>query len=132
MTDEPQHSAMARLSRLEARLESLSDELVRVKGRLAEVESVLARLASECSVVGGAEERYSVEHVLLDLAGVSPSLSPDEECEVLAEAVQSVRARQTPVHILTDDEKAALTAALQNGVVSFDEAEVFRQRRSKE
>jgi hypothetical protein len=131
MADEPEHPALMMLLQLEARLNGLAEELQAVYGRLAYVESRLARLEAERTALlaSGSRGPYAIERILLDLADIAPSLSPEEDHEALAEAARIIKARRSCVHVLSDDEKAALDAALRSGVASHEEVAAFRKRR---
>jgi hypothetical protein len=131
MADEPEHPALAMLLELEARLNGLAVELQSVYGRLAYVESRLARLEAERAAIAASDARgpYAIEHILPDLADIAPSLSPEEDQEALAEAARIIKARRSCVHVLSDDEKAALDAALRSGIASQEEVAAFWKRR---
>jgi hypothetical protein len=133
MADEPENHAMAMLLRLEARLESLAEELLRVKGRLAFVESRLARLEAECSTLAAPDTRtrQAIEHLLLQHAEIAPSLAPGQDHDELAEAARAIKARRTIVYVLSDDERDALDAALRAGIISHEEVAAFWRRRGR-
>jgi chromosome segregation ATPase len=130
MADEPQHPALVMLLKLEARLNSLADELGAVRGRLAYVEGRLAQvqarlerleaerdaLLARDSIMDGA-----VEYWPLDVPEIAPSLLPGEDQEELAELVRRIMARRTHVHVLSDVEKAALEAGWRNDSVASQE-----------
>ena len=133
MADEPENRAMAMLLRLEARLESLAEEFLRVKGRLAFVESRLARLEAECSALAAPDVRtqQAIEHLLLQHAEIAPPLSPGQDQDELAEAARAIKARRTIVYVLSDDEREALDAALRAGIISHEEVAAFWRRRGR-
>jgi hypothetical protein len=124
----PENPALAMLLRLEARVEGLAEELMRVKGRLAYVEARLATLEAECEALA-AQGSAQPGQLVLNIPGIAPPLSPGEDVELLNELVREIRARRTPVRVLSDDERAALEEALRFGVVSEEEADAFRKRR---
>jgi hypothetical protein len=128
---EPEHPALVMLRQLEARLDGLAEELTRVKGRLAYVESRLARLETECSALAepDARPRRAVAAMSLDISDIAPSLSPGQDQDEFAEVVRNIRARRTDVYVLSDDERDALDAAMQAGIVSHEEVEAFWKRR---
>ena len=131
MADEPEHPALVMLLQLEARLNGLAQDLQAVTGHLAYVESRLARLEAERPALAASDSRgpYAIEHILLDLADIAPSLSPEEDQEALAEAARIIKARRSCVHVLSNDEKAALDAALRSGIASKEEVAAFWKRR---
>jgi hypothetical protein len=138
MADEPENPALAMLLQLESRLDCLSDELMAVKGRLAyvegrlaTVEARLAKLEAERDALLASDVRPppAVAHILLDIAGVAPSLSPGEDRDEFVELVRRIRARRTPVHVLSDDERSALEEAWRCGLVSPEEMTAFWKRR---
>jgi hypothetical protein len=122
---------MAMLRQLEARLDCLAEELVRVKGRLVYVESRLARLETRCNAITEPELRVrrAAVPVSLDISDIAPSLSPGQDQEEFAEVARSIRARRTGVYVLSDEERDALDAALRAGIVSHEEVEAFWKRR---
>jgi hypothetical protein len=127
---EPENPALAMLLRLEARVNGLAEELMRVKGRLAYVEARLATLEAECDALAAQGCAQPAPGPLsLDIPGIAPPLAPGEDLEVLTALVHEIRARRMPVHVLSDDERAALEEALRFGVVSEEEADAFRKRR---
>ncbi len=130
MADEPEDPALAMLLRLEARLDGLSEELQRVKGRLAYVESQLSRLETACD---SAAAPYALQHVAepvcLDIPGMSPPLSTGEDEDAIIELVRQIMGRRTSIHVLSDDERAALEEAWQQGIVSQEEVVAFLKRR---
>jgi septal ring factor EnvC (AmiA/AmiB activator) len=128
---ESEHPALVMLRQLEARLDGLAEELMRVKGRLAYVESRLARLETECSALAEprARTREAVAAMSLDISDVAPSLSPGQDQDEFAEVARNIRARRTGVHVLSDDERDALDAALRAGIVSHEEVAAFWKRR---
>jgi hypothetical protein len=138
MDDEPENPALAMLLQLESRLDGLSDELTAVKGRLAHVESRLvtveARLAQleaerDALLAADACTPSPVAHMSLEIAGVAPSLLPGEDQDEFVELARRIRARRTPVHVLSEDERAALEEAWQCGLVSPEEVAAFFKRR---
>jgi hypothetical protein len=128
---EPEHPALMMLRQLEARLDGLAEELIRVKGRLAYVESRLAKLETECNALAEPEActRPTIASAPLDVSDVAPSLSPGQDVEEFAEVARSIKARRTCVYVLSDDERDALDAALRAGIVSHDEVAAFWKRR---
>jgi hypothetical protein len=126
---EPENPALAMLLRLEARVEGLARELVRVKGRLTYVEARLADLEAECDALAAQGCAQPAPDLSLNMPGIAPPLAPGEDLEVLTELVREIRARRMPVHVLSDEERAALEEALRFGVVSEEEADAFRKRR---
>jgi hypothetical protein len=139
MADEPENPALVMLLQLESRLNGLSDELMAVKGRLAyvegrlaTVEARLAKLEAERDALLAADVRPppAVAHIsLLDIAGVAPSLLPGEDQDELAELIHRIKARRTSIHVLSDDERAALEEAWRCGLVSPEELAAFWKRR---
>jgi hypothetical protein len=128
---ESEHPALVMLRQLETRLDDLAEELMRVKGRLAYVESRLARLETECSALAESETRtrQAVAHTSLDIGDVAPSLSPGQDQDEFAEVARNIKARRTGVYVLSDDERDALDAALRAGIVSHEEVAAFWKRR---
>jgi hypothetical protein len=128
---EPEHPALVMLRQLEARLDGLADELMRVKGRLAYVESRLARLETECSALAEpqARTRRAVAPMPLDIGDLAPSLSPGQDQDEFAEVARNIKSRRTGVYVLSDDERDALDAALRAGIVSDEEVAAFWKRR---
>lgn len=128
---EPEHPALVMLRQLEARLDGLAEELMRVKGRLAYVESRLAKLETECSALTepAVRPRRTVAPVPLDIGDLAPSLSPGQDLEEFAEVARNIKARRTGVYVLSDDERDALDAALRAGIVSHEEVAAFWKRR---
>jgi hypothetical protein len=125
-----ENAALAMLFRLEARVEGLADELMRVKGRLAYVEARLATLEAECDALTAQGCAQPVIGSLsLDIPGITPPLAPGEDLDVLTALVREIRERRMPVYVLSDEERAELEAALRFGVVSQEEADAFRKRR---
>ena len=127
-----ENPALAMLLRLEARVEGLADELQRVKGRLAYVEARLARIETEYNSFVASDARIEREAgggVSLDIAEIAPPLLPGEDQEALAEVARQIKARRTRVHVLSDDERAALDAAWRSGIVSREEMAAFWKRR---
>jgi hypothetical protein len=126
-----EHPALAMLRQLEARVDGLAEELVRVKGRLAYVESRLAKLETQCNAVAEPEPRVrrAAVHMSLDISDVAPSLSPGQDHDEFAEVARNIRARRTGVYVLSDEERDALDAALRAGIVSHEEVEAFWKRR---
>ncbi len=126
-----ENPALAMLLRLEARVEGLADELQRVKGRLAYVESRLARIETEYNSFVASDARIEREAggMSLDIAEIAPPLLPGEDQEALAEVARQIKARRTRVHVLSDDERAALDAAWRSGIVSREEMAAFWKRR---
>ncbi|WP_157100501.1 hypothetical protein [Rhodoplanes sp. Z2-YC6860] len=53
---------------------------------------------------------------------------PEEDQAELAEIAQEIEARRTGVYVLSDDEKAAIKAALQSGIASEEEVAAFWKR----
>jgi hypothetical protein len=53
---------------------------------------------------------------------------PEEDQAELAEIVREIEARRTGVYALSDDEKAAIKAALQSGIASEEEVAAFWKR----
>jgi hypothetical protein len=140
MADEPEkpastnpaseNRALAMLLRLEARVEGLADELQRVKGRLAYVESRLARIETEYNSFVASDARVERDgNMSLDIAEIAPPLLPGEDQEALAEVARQIKARRTRVHVLSDDERTALDAAWRSGIVSREEMAAFWKRR---
>lgn len=129
MAEESEHPALAMLRQLEARLDGLAEELTRVKGRLAYVESRLARLETECAALTAPQVQQVLGQMSLDHAETAPPLSPGHDQDELAELARKIRARRTCIYVLSDDERAALDAALQAGIVSHDEVMAFWRRR---
>ena len=141
MADEPENPAsenpasenpaLAMLLRLEARVDGLADELQRVKGRLAYVESRLARIETEYNSLVASDVcmRRGAGDMSLDIAEIAPPLLPGEDQDALAEVARQIKARRTRVHVLSDDEKAALDAAWRSGIVSREEMAAFWKRR---
>jgi hypothetical protein len=123
MADEPENPALVMLLRLEARVDGLAQELHRVKGRLAYVESRLARLETEYSAIVAGEPAG------LDFPGIAPPLSAGEDEDAMVELVRQIWARRTCVHVLSDEERAALEEAWRQGVVSQEEVAAFLRRR---
>jgi hypothetical protein len=128
---EPEHPALVMLRQLEARLDGLAEELMRVKGRLAYVESRLAKLETECSALTEPEvrPRRTAAPVPLDIGDLAPSLSPGQDLDEFAEVARNIKARRTSVYVLSDDERDALDAALRAGIVSHEEVAAFWKRR---
>jgi hypothetical protein len=124
---QPENPALAMLLRLEVRVEGLAEELMRVKGQLAYVEARLATLETECDAL--AAQGCAQSGSLLNIPGIAPPLSPGEDVELLTGLMHEIRARRMPVHVLSDEERAALEEALRFGVVSPEEADAFRKRR---
>lgn len=125
--------------RLEARLEGLSEEVGRVKTWLAYVETALARLAADCGEAP--PERYKDRHqaTCKDPGGENghrpdafaaacpaPPLSPDPAPPAKARAAAPSR---TGIYLLSEDESAALDAALRGGILSPEEVAAFWKRR---
>ena len=54
---------------------------------------------------------------------------PPEAQAELVEAAREIEARQTDVHVLSDDEKAAIADALKSDILSDDEMKDFWRRR---
>jgi hypothetical protein len=138
MADEPENPALAMLLQLECRLDGLSDELLAVKGRLAyvegrlaTVEARLAKLEAERDALLAADVRPppAFAHHVLDIAGVAPSLLPGEDLDDFAELVRRIRARRTPIQVLSDEESAALEEAWRYGIISPQEMAAFWKRR---
>jgi hypothetical protein len=139
MADEPENSALVMLLKLESRLDGLSDELMAVKGRLAyvdgrlaTVEARLAKLEAERDALLAADVHPlpAAAHIsLLEVGGVAPSLLPGEDQDEFAELIRRIRARRTPVHVLSDDERDALEEAWRCGVISPEEIAAFCKRR---
>jgi hypothetical protein len=71
---ESEHPALVMLRQLEMRLDVLVEELARVKGRLAYVESRLAKLETDCSALAepDARTRQAVAAASLDIGDVAP------------------------------------------------------------
>jgi hypothetical protein len=126
-----EHPALLMLRQLEARLDGLAEELIRVKGRLAYVEGRLAKLEAECSALAEphVHPRRAMAVMSLDISDVAPSLSPGQDMDEFAEVARNIRARRTDVYVLSDDERDALDAALRAGIVSHEEVEAFWKRR---
>jgi hypothetical protein len=53
---------------------------------------------------------------------------PEEDQVELAELAREIEARRSGVYILSDDEKAAIKAALQSGIASEEEVAAFWKR----
>ncbi|MBX9843532.1 MAG: hypothetical protein K2Z80_17160 [Xanthobacteraceae bacterium] len=53
---------------------------------------------------------------------------PEEDQAELAEVAREIEARRTGVYVLSDDEKAAIKAALQSGIASEEEVAAFWKR----
>jgi hypothetical protein len=53
---------------------------------------------------------------------------PEEDQAELAEIAREIEARRTGLYVLSDDEKAAIEAALQSGIASDEEVEAFWKR----
>lgn len=128
---ESERPALVMLRHLEARLDGLTEELMRVKGRLAHVESRLARLETECSSLAapGARTQRAIGHMSFDNTDTAPPLAPGQDQDELAEAVRRIHARRTRVCVLSDEERDALDAALRAGIVSHEEVIAFWKRR---
>jgi hypothetical protein len=128
---ESEHPALVMLRQLEARLDGLAQELMRVKGRLAYVESRLAILETECSALAEPEARMrrAASAMPLDISDVAPSLAPGQDQDEFAEVARHIKARRTGVYVLSDDERDALDAALRAGIVSDEEVAAFWKRR---
>lgn len=131
IADEPENPALMMLLRLEARLDGLTEELQRVKGRLAYVESQLLRLERACGSAAAPDARMqnAAEPVSLDIPGLSPPLSTGEDEDTIIELVRQIMARRTCIHVLSDDERVALEEAWQQGIVSQEEVVDFLKRR---
>jgi hypothetical protein len=125
MADEPENPALVMLLRLEARVDGLAKELGHVKGRLAYVESRLARLESEYGAMVAGEPAAAG----LSFPGIAPPLSAGEDEDAMVELLRQIWARRTCVHVLSDEERAALEEAWRQGVVSQDEVAAFLKRR---
>jgi hypothetical protein len=126
-----EHPALVMLRQLKARLDSLAEELIRVRGRLAYVEARLASLETQCSaaVEPAPRVRQAAVHGAPDISDVAPSLSPGQDQDEFAEVARSIRARRTGVYVLSDEERDALDAALRAGIISHEEVEAFWKRR---
>jgi len=142
MTDEAEcpenHPVLARLLKFEARLNILDDELQAVRarlayveGRLAQVQAQLTKLEAERDALLTPDEtmRDAIDHALC-VAAIAPPLLPGEDEEALVELVRQIMERRTHVHVLSDEERAALEEAWQHGIVSRNEMEAFWKRRS--
>jgi hypothetical protein len=137
MADEPENPALVMLLQLECRLDGLSDELMAVKGRLAYVEGRLATVEARLAKLEAERDALlapnvqppAVVHMSLDIAGVAPSLLPGEDQDEIAEVLRRIKARRTPVHVLSDDERIALEEAWRCGLVSREELAAFWKRR---
>jgi hypothetical protein len=53
---------------------------------------------------------------------------PEEDQAELVEVAREIEARRTGVYVLSDDEKAAIKAALQSGIASEEEVAAFWKR----
>jgi hypothetical protein len=53
---------------------------------------------------------------------------PEEDQAELVEVAREIEARRTGVYDLSDDEKAAIKAALQSGIASEEEVAAFWKR----
>ena len=53
---------------------------------------------------------------------------PEEDQAELVEVAREIEARRTGVYVLSDDEKAALKAALQSGIASEEDVAAFWKR----
>lgn len=124
--------------RLEARLEGLSEEVGRVKTWLAYVETALARLAADCGEAP--QDRHKDRHQAtckgtggqngrpdaFAATCPAPPLSPDP---APAAKVRAAAPSRTGIYLLSEDESAALDAALRGGIVSPEEVAAFWKRR---
>jgi phage shock protein A len=136
MANGPENPALVMLLRLESRLDGLSEELTAVKGRLAyvegrlaTVEARLAKLEAQRDALLASDIPHAVADMSLEIAGVAPSLLPEEDQEEIAELLRRIKARRTPVHVLSDDERTALEEAWRCGLVSPEELAAFWKRR---
>jgi hypothetical protein len=129
---ESEHPALVMLRQLEARLDGLAEELMRVKGRLAYVEARLAKIETECTALAepvARAQRAVVAPMPLDISDLAPSLSPGQDLHEFAEVARNIKERRTGVYVLSDDERDALDAALRAGIVSDEEVAAFWKRR---
>jgi hypothetical protein len=53
---------------------------------------------------------------------------PEEDQVELAELAREIEARRSGVYVLSDDEKAAIKAALQSGIASEEDVAAFWKR----
>jgi chromosome segregation ATPase len=143
MADEPEnpeHPALVMLLQLEARLNGLADELLAVRSRLAYVEGRLAQVQSrlesleaerDALLAPDARMQDAIEHAL-HVTAVAPPLLPGEDEDALADLVRQIMERRTYVHVLSDEERAALEEAWRHGVISRDEMTAFWKSRGIE
>jgi hypothetical protein len=133
----PDNPALAILLKLEARLNLLAGELEAVRGRLAyvegrlvQVEGRLAHLEAERDALLAPDTlmKQAIEYAL-DIAGIGPPLTSGEDEDALAELVRQIKARRMGIHVLSDEERAALEAAWRQGVASQEEVAAFLRRR---
>ncbi|MBO0751077.1 MAG: hypothetical protein J2P53_03135 [Bradyrhizobiaceae bacterium] len=129
MAEKSENPALVMLLRLEARVDGLAQELHRVKGRLAYVESRLAQLETEYGAMVAPNAGIAGEPSCLDIPGIAPPLSAGEDEDAIVELVRQIWARRTCVHVLSDEERAALEEAWREGVVSQEEVAAFLKRR---